>query len=268
MRRKVFLITGSLITASFALAPIVQASGQEAIPFFKSTQSASESVVPDIPSLRSKLNSSNEEERREAALKLTAIATPEVLPALTSALGDPAERVRAVAATGLAAIGDPSSIQILIARLAEEKKNTFVRKTIAYSLGRFKNPQATPALISLLKDKEIEVRSASAVALTNYPDATAIQPLALALKDKSEFVRAQSARALGVNGRAARSATSELARLLLSDSDNEVKRQAARALGLIGEPSALPALKRAEMSADPHLSRIAREAIKLIDTAR
>jgi HEAT repeat protein len=268
LSRKTSFTPGPVFIACFALALIHQASGHQALAFFIATQSTTESARPDIPALASKLEASGEEERREAALKLAAIATPEVLPALTEALDDSSERVRAIAATGLAAVGDPSSIPILIARLAEEKKSPFVRKTIVYSLGRFKNPQATTALTLALKDKEIEVRSAAAVALANYGDQAAIAPLILALEDKSEFVRAHAARALGVNGRAAASATSRLARLLSSDPDNEVRRQSAIALGLIGERSALPALKQAEMSADPHLSRAARAAIKLIDMTR
>jgi HEAT repeat protein len=81
-------------------------------------------------------------------------------------------------------------------------------------------------------------------------------------------VRARSAYALGLNGSSAARAATELVRLLTSDPDNEVKRQAVGALGLIGEPSALPALKRAELSSDPHLSRAARHAINLIERRR
>jgi len=172
--------------------------------------------------------------------------------------------VRAAAATGLGYIGDPSSIATLVARIAQERKSPFMRKTIAYALGEFHTQEATAALVALLKDKDVEVRSAAAVALAQYNDATAIEPLIAALNDKSDFVRAHAARALGVNGRSAAHAVSRLTRSLATDPDNEVRRQSAVALGLIGEPSAIAALERAEQSNDPYLSLAARTAIKMI----
>jgi HEAT repeat protein len=55
-----------------------------------------------------------------------------------------------------------------------------------------------------------------------------------------------------------------LVKILTTDEDHEARRQAAQALGHIGEPSALPALERAEHSSDPYLSQAAREAIARI----
>ncbi|HXG93764.1 MAG TPA: HEAT repeat domain-containing protein [Blastocatellia bacterium] len=262
LRRK-SLVTVSLIITAVALTLAIKASGCSAIAFHQTQASASQDASSEIAALTERLKSSDEEERRDAALALATLKTPAVAPALTAALNDPSERVRAVAATGLGAINDPSLVSVLSARLAQEKR-PFVRKAIAYALGNFRSAQATPALIAALRDKDIEVRGAAAVALGQYADATAIEPLTNALRDKSEFVRAKAACALGVNSRAAARAVPILIKLLTSDKEHEVKRQSAIALGLIGEPSALPALERAVRDPDPYLSRAAIDAIKMI----
>jgi HEAT repeat protein len=248
-------------------ALLIDPSGGRALAFFN-LQSRQEAVASEIALLAGRLKSSDEEERRDAALKLASMDEAAAAPALTDALEDSSEKVRSVAATGLASLGDPASIQPLTARLAKEKKSPFMRKTIAYALGQFKSQQATPTLVALLKDKEAEVRGAAAVALGEYEDAAAVGPLTAALTDKSDFVRAYSANALGVNRRAAAGAVRELIRLLARDKDNEVRRQAAIALGRIGDPSSTPALHQAALDEDPYLSQAAREAIRLIEAAR
>ena len=255
---------GSLIIACFVIAPGVRARGYQSVLFPQLSLQSSDDLSSEISTLTKRLRSSDEEERREATLKLSALLTPAAIPALTVGLSDTSERVRAAAATGLGYIGDPSSIATLVARIAQERKSPFMRKTIAYALGEFHTQEATAALVALLKDKDVEVRSAAAVALAQYNDATAIESLIAALNDKSDFVRAHAARALGVNGRSAAHAVSRLTRSLATDPDNEVRRQSAVALGLIGEPSAIAALERAEQSNDPYLSHAARNAIKMI----
>ena len=242
---------------------------------FASTQSSSTSSTAsaasqlaeakraEIARYTSMLQSGDEEERREAALMLGAMRDPATIAALRAALDDKAERVRAAALVGLGSLQEPS-LAPLIATYLTKDKSPFVRKTAAYALGQIAASEATTGLIAGLRDKDMEVRGAAAVALANTPDATAIAPLILALTDKSAFVRAHAAAALGVNGRAAAQAVPHLVKILTTDEDHEARRQAAEALGRIGEPSALPALERAEQSSDPYLSQAAREAIARI----
>jgi HEAT repeat protein len=268
LRRKQPLITTALVIACCVPALSLGQAGYRDKALLPPYRAAQEGVNPEVATLTDRLKSSDEEERRDALLKLVALDTPAAMPALTAALNDPSEKVRAVAATGLAAIGDPSSIQALVDRLVKEKKSPFLRKTIAYALGGFRNHQATPALVALLKDKEVEVRGAAAVAMGEFADAATVEPLTRALKDKSDFVRARAAAAIGVNRSAAAAAVPELVRLLNSDKDQEVRRQSATALGLIASPSALPALERASLDEDPYLAQSARDAIKLIEGAK
>lgn len=210
------------------------------------------------------LNSSDEEKRREAVMRLSRLEGNAATSALLSALTDPSSRVRAAAAAGIAERGEAPTAPLLAVCLAKDK-DAFVRKTAAYALGRFQGIDRTVALIAALKDKDSEVRGAAAVSLGDHADRDAVAPLMAALSDKSAFVRAQAARALGVNGSAATRAVPALIRLLTSDEDSEVKRQAATALGPIGDRSALPALERARHDRDPYLAQAALDAIRMID---
>jgi len=205
------------------------------------------------------LQSNDEEERRSAVHMLGAMHDPATIPALRAALNDQAERVRAAALTALGHLAEPPLAPVVATYLTKDKR-PFVRKAAAYALGHFATAEATAALVTGLRDKDMEVRGAAAVALSNRPDAAAIAPLIQSLSDKSAFVRAHAAAALGVNGRAAAQAVPDLVRVLTKDEDHEARRQAATALGHIGEPSALAALQDAERSSDPYLSQAAREA--------
>ncbi len=213
------------------------------------------------------LKSSDEEERRDAALQLSRLKGDSAGSALASALTDPSPRVRAAVAAGLAERGEESAVPLLASRLAQDK-DRFVRKTTAYALGGFHGPERTAALIAALKDKDMEVRGAVAVSLGEHPDAEAVPALSAALSDKSAFVRAQAVHALGVNGRGASQAVPNLISLLTKDEDVEVKRRAATALGEIGDRSALPALERARRDKDPYLEQAAIDAIKIIEGRR
>jgi len=226
-------------------------------------QQLAEAKRAEIARYTSLLQSGDEEERRDAVHKLGAMHDPATIAALRAALDDKAERVRAAALLGLGHLQEPSLAPFIAIYLTKEK-SPYVRKAAAYALGNIATSEATTALIIGLRDKDIEVRGAAAVSLSRMPDATAIEPLIAALRDKSAFVRAHAATALGVNGRAAAQAVPPLIKLLTTDEDHEARRQAATALGRIGEPSALPALDRAERSSDPYLSQAAREAISQI----
>lgn len=230
-------------------------------------QQHSSSIDSEVAHWSTRLKSSSEEERRDAAMQLARLKGETAFAALASAVNDTSPQVRAAVAAALAERGDESAVPILATRLAKDK-DKFVRKTIAYALGRFHGGERTAALATALLDRELEIRAAAAVSLGDHPDAGAVASLASALSDKNDFVRAQAARALGVNGRSAAQTVTALIALLTKDVDSEVKRQAANALGQIGERSALPALHRAKRDRDPYLAETAAEAIRLIEGGR
>lgn len=265
MRYSRRLITSLILIALLAAVRPFGVSGRGALPSFSNPPTVQDPSA-EIARLAARLNSADEEERRDAALQLGAMEKQAAAPALKSALNDSSPRVRAIAIRGLSMLGDATLILFIAERLAQDK-TPFVRKTAAYALGRFHHREVTAALVAALADKDAEVRSAVVVALAEHADDSAIAPLTRALTDKSDFVRAHAARALGVNGHAAAPGVPALIERLTSDKDLEVKRQAAAALGLIGDRAALPALERARHTADPYLSQAALEAINNITTS-
>ncbi len=257
------IITGLLVAIFFArivgssFLSIAQSQPQV-------NQRHSREVEAEVAHWAAQLKSSDQEERREAAMALSRLDGDAAASALVSALTDASPGVRAIVIAGLGERSDTAVVPLVAARLTSDK-DAFVRKTAAYALGSFSGTERTTALIAALKDKDPEVRGAAAVSLGDHADAAAIAPLAAALSDKSAFVRARAAHALGVNGSAATQAVSTLIRLLASDQDGEVKRQAATALGSIGDRSALPALERASRDSDPYLVQAARDSIRMIE---
>jgi HEAT repeat protein len=230
-------------------------------------QQHSSSIDSEIAHWATRLKSSSEEERRDAAIQLAQLKGEAAFAALASAVNDTSPQVRAAVVAALAERGDEAAVPILTTRLAKDK-HTFVRRTIAYALGRFHGSERTTALASALRDKELEIRAAAAVSLGDHADAGAVESLAGALSDKNDFVRAQAARGLGVNGRSAVHTVTALIALLTKDEDAEVRRHCASALGQIGDRAALPALHRAKRDRDPYLAETAAGAIKLIERAR
>lgn len=257
------LITGLLVVILFAR--ITGSSFPSIAPWQSQiNQRHSREIEAEVAHWSAQLKSSHQEERREAAMRLSRLDGDAAVSALVSALTDTSPGVRALVVAGLGERSDTSVVPLVAARLTSDK-DAFVRKTAAYALGSFSGTERTAALIAALKDKDLEVRGAAAVALGDHADAVAVAPLAAALYDKSDFVRGRAAQALGVNGSAATHAVPALIRLLASDPDGEVKRQAATALGSIGDRSALPALEVASRESDSYLAVAARDAIRMIE---
>lgn len=159
-------------------------------------QRHSREIEAEVAHWSAQLKSADQEERRDAAMKLSRIEGSAATSALVSALTDPSPLVRAAVAASLGERADTSVASPLAARLASDK-DAFVRKTAAYALGRFSGTERTAALIVALKDKDPEVRGAAAVSLGDHAEAAAVASLAAAVSDKSAFVRAQTAHALG-----------------------------------------------------------------------
>lgn len=265
-----FRLSVNLLKSSFSLLLLLAASSTCAAADVLQTSSSTDQpqnqsqLVDEINRFSEKLKSSSAEERRDGVRRLGALKSPLAIGPVSSAINDPDEAVRAAAIAALGHIGDPASISAIAPRLAQDK-SIFVRKTAAYTMGGFRAPAATGALVAALKDKSEEVRGAAAVALGEYKDAQAILPLISALSDKNEFVRARAAHALGNNGAQAAAAVPQLIKLVQNDRDHYARQEAVAALGKIGDRSALPALTRASQDANPHIASEALAAIKSIE---
>ena len=229
----------------------------------------------EIEKQQQRLSSGDEEERRDALMKLGAMRLAEASRAALPALKDPAPIIRATAAKAVLWIGPEESVSFLIPLL--EDKNEFVRREAAYALGLTRSRGATAALSErLLNDKQEAVRGAAAVALGEIADEAGVIALVLTLapelstatgkkrkREENAFVLRAAARSLGQTGSRAGSAAliSALSNEKLS---SDVRREAARSLGLIGDPAAEAALRAASKSADPYLSEIAFKALQAI----
>lgn len=227
-----------------------------------------------------RLSSAEVEERRDAVMRLGAMARPEASRAAAAALGDRAAIIRATAARALLSLA-PGEAATLILPLLKDR-DEFVRREAAYALGRARSTLAAGALAAATQtDKEASVRGAAAVALGQIGDPASVPALASALTrrlrasgffnrllrrkvEEDEFVRRAAAVSLGQIG--SREAVPVLVEAL-SDAraPNDVRREAAHSLGLIGDPAAVPALRAVLAHQDPYLSRIAFEALKRLD---
>ena len=234
-------------------------------PAHSTSRPSADYLQQETTRLASLLNSSDEEVRLDAAIRLSALRTPDAAAALRVASTDGSEKVRAAAITGLGATGDPSNAPIVATRLSQDK-SLLVRKSAAYALGKLKSQESSSALRASLHDKDLEVRGAAVVALGEYGDAADIAALTSALSDPASFVQEQAARALGRFGRSSALAVPALIKMLSGNGPHGVRLHSAIALGQIGERSALAALTAATHDPDPYLSKAAMEAIKSIES--
>ena len=230
-------------------------------------------VQLEIERQQQRLNSEDQEDRRDALMRLGAMRRAAASRVALPALSDPSPIIRVTAAKAILALDPEEGAAALLPLLND--KDEFVRRETAYALGRTRSRTATSALSErLLNDKEAGVRGAAAVALGNIGDEAGVVALASTLapelsaptkskrkREENEFVLRASAEALGQ----IKSRTGVPA--LLSVVSNEklpvdVRREAVRALGSIGDPSAIPALKSASLSEDPFVSRLAHESLR------
>ncbi|HEU5460508.1 MAG TPA: HEAT repeat domain-containing protein [Pyrinomonadaceae bacterium] len=226
----------------------------------------------EIEKQQRRLSSGDQEERRDAVMRLGTMRLEAASRTALPALKDPSPIIRATATKAILSIGGDESANALIPLLSD--KDEFVRRETAYALGLTKSRNATAALSErLLNDKEDGVRGAAAVALGQIADEAAVVALVGALapelsaplksKRKPEqnvFVLRAAATSLGQIG--SRAGTAALISALSNEKfPDDVRREAARSLGLIGDPSAESALRIATNSPDPYLSEIAYKAI-------
>lgn len=261
------------LSASFAPSPRPLPEGEQ----------ESRALTPlqrEIEKHRSLLASSDIEMRRDALIRLGNIRRAESSRVALAGLDDSVPMIRATAAHAILSLPPSESVPALIPLLND--KSEFVRQQVAYALGETESVRAVAALaVSLAGDKEDSVRGAAAVALGEIGDPAAVLSLAAILdpsggaaipgkkqkskrKKENEFVARASARALGLIG--STQGVVSLAKVLTDEeSPGDLRREAAAALGLIGDASAGPALRSVLGSADPHLARIAHEALRRIE---
>ena len=230
-----------------------------------------------IENQRERLSSSDQEERRDAVMRLGNLHVAEASRAAVPALSDPSPIVRATATKAVLSLDPSESVAVLLPLLKD--KDEFVRREAAYALGRTRSRSATAALSErLLMDKEDGVRAAAAVALGDIADEAAVVSLAGTLapelaargngrrkREQNVFVLRAAAVSLGQIG--SRAGTPALISVLSNEKvDGDVRREAARSLGMIGDPAAAPALRAASTAADPFLSQLAYEALRKLGT--
>lgn len=229
-----------------------------------------------IEKQQQRLHSADQEERRDAVMKLGSMRRAAASRAALPALKDPSAIVRATAVKAILSISEDESVAALIPLLND--KDEFVRRETAYALGLTRSRGATAALSDrLLNDKQDGVRGAAAVALGEIADEAAVVALAGTLapelsapsrakrkREQNVFVLRAAASALGqIRSRAGTAAL--IAALGNEKFPDDVRREAARSLGLIGDPAAAPALRAASTAADPFLSEIAYAALKKLN---
>ncbi|MGH9845634.1 MAG: HEAT repeat domain-containing protein [Blastocatellia bacterium] len=228
--------------------------------------------------LLARLSSGGEEQRLDAVTQLVGMFSTASVEADFSAItalaitmrNDASPVVRAMAARALEVSGDPRAAEPLITALGSERE-VAVRKAIIYGLARYPSPQATSALIPLLKDKQREIRGAAAYALAEIRDPASAAPLLEYLrkrsKDEDAFGRNQAIRALGFVGD--QSAIEPLLKALIKDKWPDVRREAACSLGRLAsqqDAKVLEALREATLDSDPYLSLAAKAAIAAVNS--
>lgn len=272
---------GQRQTNNLILSQAAFVAGVIAFLFLSASLTRAQTTLPplqaEIEKQQQRLSSTDQEERRDALMRLAAMRRAAASRVALPALSDPSAMIRVMAAKAILSLDPAESAAALLPLLND--KDEFVRREVAYALGQTRSRTATSALSELLlNDKEAGVRGAAAVALGRIADETGVVALASTLapelsapakskrkREENEFVLRAAAEALGK----IKSRTGVPA--LLSAVSNEkfpvdVRREAVRALGSIGDPSAIPTLKTASLSEDPFISQLAYESLRKIST--
>jgi HEAT repeat protein len=145
----------------------------------------------------------------------------------------------------LGELQDEKAISSLIETLKVEK-NSYVRETCVESLGKLGKKTTIPFLISLLKDKDPQVRIEASLALGKMKAVRAVPSLCNNLSAKNAGVRWAAVRAIGAI-KDAKAAVIPLISLLDEEKEKEsnIRDWAAWALGEIGDTRAIKPLVEA-----------------------
>ncbi len=140
-------------------------------------------------------------------------------------------------------IKDKRAIPFLI-RSINEETNSYVREACAESLGKIGDRTTIPVLISLLRDKDPQVKIEASLALGKLKVVEAVPYLCDNLSAKSGGVRWAAVRTLGAI-KEAKSAVIPLISLLDEEKESNIRDWAAWALGEIGDTRAIKPLVNA-----------------------
>lgn len=261
-RRGIGILASLTLLGNFAALPIAASSFQDHLTPLQAA----------IRQQQSRLNSGDDEERRDAVMRLGILRHPEASRAALNALNDTSIAVRVAAVTSVLSLPGAESAAALIPLLKD--KNEFVRQETAYGLGQTGSRNAVAPLIDLLgREKQPGVRGAAVVSLGRLRDESAVVPLAQLLgsglsgkgkgREQNVLVLRAAARSLGQIG--SRAGVPSLIAVLENENiESDIRREAAEALGRIGDPSAAVALRATMSSTDPYLARAAEDSLRRI----
>ena len=213
-------------------------------------------IQREIERQRQRLGSLEVEDRRDALMRLANLKRPEASrAAAAAALNDASPTVRVAACHAVISLPTSEAATLLIPLLKD--KDEFVRREVAFALGRDAHPSAMSALVELLhRDKKPSVRAAAAVAaLGEIGDDSAVPALAQCLseisskKQKSRSDRRRIRRQVSrcdrsgqIGSRAAVPASDRRAHRTNRTRSTRAAKPPPRS-GSIGDASAMPALK-------------------------
>ncbi len=235
-----------------------------------------------IEKQRTRLASTDIEERRDAVTILGSMRHADASRAAVPALTDAAPIVRVTAARAVLSLSASEAVSVLLPLLSDKKE--FVRQEAAYALGETRSRAAIAGLIALLEgDKIPSVRSAAAVSLGLIADDSAAPMLISKIdpsfgasqvsntknrnkREQNRFVQRAAVRSLGQMK--SRLAVPVLISALSNKQVSEdLRREIVLALKRIGDKAAIPVFREALTSNDPYLAQIAYEALRELNVS-
>ena len=187
------------------------------------------------------INELNTEQDKEIINELISIGK-NAIDQLIDALQHEKWYVRRKISEILGELKDKRVVSSLIEALKEEK-NSYVRETCVESLGKIGEKTTIPFLISLLTDKDPQVRIEASLALGKMKAVRAVKSLCNNLSAKNAGVRWAAVRAIGAI-KNAKAAVIPLISLIDEEKEKEsnIRDWAAWALGEIGDTRAIKPL--------------------------
>ncbi|MBN2038180.1 MAG: HEAT repeat domain-containing protein [Chitinispirillaceae bacterium] len=224
-------------------------------PGFEAARSLARIGEQGIEALKRSARSSNPLVRQRAVFGLGySQKQHDAVPFLRNARKDPESGVRVSAAHGLGLANETADLISML-----EDRDGDVRTYAASALAALADPQSTAPMIKALKDARHTVRKNACIALGRMRSRSATAPLLTALADIHPAVRAQAASALAAIADTA--AVNPLC-AALKDKNSVVRKSAALALEQIRDPRAIPSLYSAIQSPRDSLHPVMERVLK------